>query len=118
MSDPKFSICGEVSLWPEKDQMAAILRNAGLRVNVGRYSIRIEDCAHFVFRQYGDDFGEPCIDAECGSLEFMLKDATLVSNALAKAGLRHRFELYDEDAEQVGYLHHEWPSSDVASDIT
>ncbi len=109
MEDASVNIAGELSTWPDKDRMATILRNAGLRVYVGRYSIRVEDCARFVFQEYGGDLGDPSIDADAGSLEEMMRDGKLVSDALARAGIRHRFELYNAANEMVGYLHHDWP---------
>ena len=109
MADTSVNIAGELSVWPAKDQMAAVLRNAGLRVYVGRYSLRVEDCSHFVFQEYGRDICEPSIDADAESLDAMLRDGALVSAALARAGIRHRFELYDAANEMVGYLHHDWP---------
>lgn len=109
--DPSAHIAGQLAEWPTKEEMTAILRVAGLRVHVGQYSIRIEDCSHFVFQEYGGDLGEPRIDADAESVERMLRDATLVSDALARAGIRHRFELYN-DNEMVGYLHYHWPKSD------
>lgn len=44
----------------------------------------------------------------------MLKEASLVSNCLAKAKLKHRFEVYDENDELVGYYHYEWPNDNNA----
>jgi hypothetical protein len=89
--------------------MVDILRRAGLCVSVGRYSMRVEDCSHFVFQQYGGDRGPPVIDADADSLDAMLRDAGLVSRALAAAGVRHRFEMDNESNELLGYLHFEWP---------
>ncbi len=109
MEDTSHHIAGELATWPDKDRMATLLRNAGLKVHVGRYSVRVEDCSHFVFQEYGGDIGEPSIDADAGSLDEMMRDAKLVSDALGRAGIRHRFELYDEGNEMVGYLHHDWP---------
>ena len=109
MADTSAGIAGELTEWPTKDRMAAVLRDAGLRVYVGRYSIRVEDCSYFVFQQYGGDLGDPCIEADADSAEEMLRDGTLVSDALARAGIRHRFEVYDHREDKVGYLHHEWP---------
>lgn len=104
-------ICGEVDNWPTKDQLAAILRKAGLSVRVGRYSVRIDDCAHFVFEEYGGDLGNPQIDADADSIEDLVRDGRLVSDALARAGLRHRFEIYDDadPARPAAYLHYDWP---------
>ena len=93
------------------DYLAAILRAAGLRVQVGRYSVRVQDCAHFVFQEYGGDLGDPTIEADADSVEDMMIEGRLVSDALARAGIRHRFEIYDDRDELAGYLHHEWPLS-------
>ncbi len=108
--DTSVWIAGGLSAWPEKQQMAAILRAAGLDLYVGPYSIRIEDCSHFVFQHYGGDISEPCVEADADSLEQMMRDAKLVSDALARAGIRHRFEIYDCRQKMVGYLHHNWPA--------
>ncbi len=93
--------------------MASLLRAAGLTVDVGRYSIRIRDCAHFAFQEYGGPHG-PTIEADAPSVEALLHDARLVSGALARAGVRHRFEVYDMEAVLRAYVHHDWPPSDGA----
>ena len=96
-------------------RMAEILREAGLTIQVGRYSIRVKDCDHFVFQEYGVDLGDPQIDADADSPEEMIRDGGLVSGALARAGIRHQFEIYDDDGEDryaiVRYLHYGWPMS-------
>ena len=106
-------LAGELDQWPTKDRLAKILREAGLRVVVGRYSVRIEDFSHFVFQEYGGDLGEPQLDADADSVEDMVRNARRVSEALARAGIRHQFEIYDDDADDPdaidGYLHYEWP---------
>lgn len=109
MTDTSVHIAGELSVWPTKDRMAEILREAGLRISVGLYSIRVEDCSHFVFQEYGGDLGDPVIETDADSAEDMLREGKLVSNALARAGIRHRFEIYDHHSNMVGYLHHDWP---------
>ena len=103
-------VAGELESWPVKGEMASLLRGAGFRVYVGRYSIRLEDCERFIFQEYGGDLGEPQIDAEAATLEQMQADAQRVSSALAAADIRHRFELYVEgEDEMAGYMHHRWP---------
>ena len=106
-------LAGRVEKWPPMDRMAAVLRDAGLHIAVGTYSIRVNDCSHFVFQEYGGDLGDPQIDADADTPADMLRDGRLVSNALARAGLRHRFEIFDDDAGDskaiAGYLHHDWP---------
>lgn len=100
---------GQLEVWPSKSTMARLLSSAGFSVVVGRYSIRLEDCEHFVLQEYGGDLGEPQIDADAETLERMLEDANRVSRALTAADIRHRFELYDDRDALVGYLHHRWP---------
>jgi hypothetical protein len=102
-------IAGQLGTWPTKEEMTAILHDAGLHVTVGRYSLRVEDCSHFVFQQYGGDLGDPAIDADAETVEDMICEGRLVSEALARAGIRHRFEIYDERDDMSGYLPHEWP---------
>ena len=86
-----------------------MLRKSGFSVTVGNYSIRLNDCDHFVFEEYGGDLGDPVIDADADTLEVLLRDAERVSEMLTSNQIRHRFELYDAGGKQVGYLHHQWP---------
>jgi hypothetical protein len=102
-------LAGELAVWPSIEGMTALLQSAGLDVTVGRYSIRIEGHSHFAFQQYGGDLGDPVIDADAESFSELLATATLVSEALCRAGVVHRFELYDDARFLVGYLHHGWP---------
>jgi hypothetical protein len=102
-------LTGELPVWPSKDGMADILRAAGLVVTVGRYSVRVEGHSRFKFQEYGIDLGDPVIDADAESVAELLSTARLVSEALGRAGVVHRFELYDDGDELAGYLHHKWP---------
>jgi hypothetical protein len=102
-------IAGHVASWPTKDGMATILRGAGLSIYVGKYSIRVDDCSHFVFQEYGGDLGDPSIDADADSIGEMIRVGQLVSDALVRAGVKHRFEIYDDSDTLCGYLHYEWP---------
>jgi hypothetical protein len=104
------SISGDLASWPTKVEMAAILSDAGLKVTVGRYSIRVDDCEHFVFQEYGGDLGDPSVDADANTVDDLVRDGRLVSDALSRAGVRHRFEVYDDHGKLAGYLHHEWPT--------
>jgi hypothetical protein len=94
--------------WPTKNRLASLLRDAGLTIAVGQYSIRIEDCSHFVFQDFGGDISDPTIDADADSVEEMLRDGQLVSSVLASSGIAHRFEIYNDQNELSGYLHHQW----------
>lgn len=89
--------------------MTRLLESAGFALYVGQYSIRLQDCEHFVFQGYDGDLGNPQVGAEASTLERLLDEAGRVSAALASANIRHRFELYSERDQWVGYLHHRWP---------
>lgn len=102
-------VAGELAYWPTKDKMAAILRDGGLRVQVGRDSIRVGNCTQFVFGEFDGDLGDPIIEAEAKSVEEMTRDAQLVSDALARADVAHRFEIYDDRDKLSGCLQHYWP---------
>ncbi len=102
-------LAGELAAWPSKEGMAAILRSAGLAATVGRYSVRVEGHPHFTFQEYGGDLGDPVIDADAESVAELLTIARLVSDALGRAGVVHRFELYDDDNVLADYLHYRWP---------
>jgi hypothetical protein len=109
MSEQWVHIAGELEHWPSKHELADILKAAGLRCSVGKYSIRIEDCDHFYFQNYGGDICEPSIDADSDSVDQLTREAEMVSSALGKGGLRHRFEMLDDNGVEVAYFHHEWP---------
>ena len=102
-------LAGELAVWPSKDGMASLLQAAGLDVAVGQYSVRVERHPHFTFQEYGGDLGDPVIVADAENVTELLATATLVSEALARAGVVHRFEFYDDAEKLAGYLHHEWP---------
>jgi hypothetical protein len=111
-------IAAQLASWPTKDRMAAILRDSGLRVHVGRYFLRVEDCSHFVFQEFGGDLGDPTVDADADTVEEMMREGRLVSNALARAGIRHRFEIYADHDEVAGYLHYQWPLREEGTEAT
>jgi hypothetical protein len=102
-------IAGQLAVWPTKEQMATILCNGGLRIQVGRYSVCVENCSHFVFQEYGGVLGHPSIDADADTVDDMIRQGRLVSDALSCAGIKHRFEIYDDCNTLAGYLHHDWP---------
>jgi hypothetical protein len=109
MNDKFATLSGELSTWPSKEELAQALIDAGLRVYVGRYSVRVEDCESFSFEQYGGDISEPCIAADAETTEGMIKDGQRVSDALVAAGIKHRFEVYDGNSNLAAYFHHNWP---------
>jgi hypothetical protein len=102
-------VIGELRHWPTKERMAEILKQSGLTPVIGRYSVRIEDFSHFVFQQYGPELSPPAIDADAASEEDMLRETKQVSEALSRASISHRFEVYGANNELIGYFHHQWP---------
>jgi hypothetical protein len=106
-------IAGELESWPTMSEMATLLRDSSVAVSEGRYSLRLTDFDHFVFQRYGGDLGHPDVDFEAGTLDDMLRDAGRISQVLGGAGLRHRFEIYNDSGELVGYLHYDWPQESV-----
>ena len=110
MSNDFATLAGQLFTWPSKDQLAHVLRSAGLSIYVGRHSIRVEDCAHFSFEQFDGGLCDPCIGADAKTTKKMTQDAQLVSDALATVGIRHRFEVYDGNNILVAYVHYGWPA--------
>jgi len=111
---PQAHLTGELRPWPPKGRLAAILRDAGFQVAASKFAIRLDDLSHFIFQDYGGYEAEPRIDADAENAEVLLREATRVSEALAKAGIVHRFEIYEENEGQIEsqmkyYLHHGWP---------
>ena len=69
----------------------------------------MEDCSYFVFQHYGGDISDPTIDADADTAGELYRDAKRISDALTTVGIRHRFEIYNENIELIHYLHHGWP---------
>ena len=114
MGDDPAILAGDVADWPSKSATLSLLQAAGLTAEVGRYSVRIRDFSHFAFQEYGGDLGGPTIEAEAPSVEALVHDARVVSDALTRAGVRHRFEVYDVGRALQAYVHHDCPPSDGA----
>ncbi len=102
-------LSGELREWPDKQRMVSILRAAGLRFTVGRYSIRFDDLTDFIFQEYGGDLGKPRIEANGNTPDLLQQEASRVSAALAAARIAHRFEIYSDRGEMLHYLHYDWP---------
>lgn len=102
-------VAGELARWPSRDELAAILRAAGFELGLGRFSLRILDFPHFVFAELGGDRGTPAIEADADDADTLLEQVRRVSRALARAGICHRFEIYDAEDRLAGYVHHAWP---------
>jgi hypothetical protein len=114
--DTEVRLYGQLEKWPSKTEMAKLMEAAGFSVYVGQYSIRLQDCEHFVFQEYGGDLGDPQFDADASSLEKMLEDGGRVSAALTAARIRHRFEICNDNDELIGYIHHGWPQEQADGD--
>ena len=106
MEEPEFILYAELSDWPSKAALEALLRAEGFEMDVGPHSIRLRTDHPFVFREL--DLPEPCITAESESLTEIDDAAARVSWALAKAGVRHRFVI-ESSICAIGYYHHDWP---------
>ena len=109
MHDDCPGFAGELANWPSKAALAQIFRSDGYQICEGRYSIRLEDFEHFEFRELGGDLGPGAVSAESTSTQALTTFAGRVSRTLAKAGIRHRFEIYSATDALVAYLHHDWP---------
>lgn len=106
--DHGYVMHGELAPWLSQSDTAALFRNAGFKVDVGKHSVRIDACSIFSFESFG--LGEPCIECDADDLETMLADLKRVSEALTVNGIRHRFEVYASDGgEQLAYFHDHWP---------
>ena len=88
-----------------------MLRGAGLKLKVGKFSLRLTDFGHFVNREYGGDLGEPQFDVDGDDVVALTEFCDQVSKVLAANELRHRFEIYSDEGDLVTYLHHRWPIS-------
>jgi len=110
MKDGEAILAGQLAIWPTRDDLAAVLQNGGLSVRIGAYSLRLEDCQHFVIQGYGGDLESPLIDATAATVSDLHRDAQRVSNALSAAQIKHRFEIYGPDEVLERYLHFQWPS--------
>jgi hypothetical protein len=98
-------LTGELVPWPPKGRLAAILRDAGFQVAATKFAIRLDDLSHFIFQDYGGYEAEPRLDAEAENAEVLLREATRVSEALTKAGIVHRFDVFEDDQLKHS-LHH------------
>ena len=110
MKDNEAILFGELDPWPPKDDLAAVLSKGGLRVQSGRYSLRLEDCHHFLIQRMGDDLASPQIEATAPSADELARDARRVSEALAAAQIKHRFEIYGPNEMLEAYIHFRWPN--------
>lgn len=101
------NVYGEVPrqglLWPFN--LVHALRAQGLQVDQNTWCLRIRNCSYFKFEFNANG---AILEADEDTPEQMLRDARLVSEALQRAGFRHRFEVY-RDSLEIAYLHHNWP---------
>lgn len=103
------TLASEISKWPSKAELVNMFGSDGYAVIEGKYSVRLDDFDHFVFRELGGDLGPGCITADHASTEELVSTCERVSQTLAKAGVKHRFEVYSEKEELAAYIHHNWP---------
>lgn len=108
MNEEYANLAGELASVPSKQALNAALVASGFETNVGEYAIRIAGFNEFVFRNLGGDMGKPLVNASHESAQTLSDFAAGVSSALAKAGIRHRFEIYDADDTLHSSHDHEW----------
>ena len=109
MADDTFTMHGQLDPWLSKEKTAKLFKLAGFTISVGEHSVRLHLCDIFSFESFG--FGEPRIECDGTDLASMLTDLGRVSDTLAKANIRHRFELYGSESDDgmCAYFHHRWP---------
>lgn len=97
-------------------ELAAALARHGLRIRVressqmtgGNY-ILVDADSHFQFERINDTEYQVCADDD--SMHSLFDTASLVSRALTRLHVRHRFELYQRHNEMPHYLHYGWPAT-------
>ena len=104
MSDESWwGVWGQVWFDGGMRSLADAMTSAGLKVNCGRYAIRIEGCSHFVLTSGGDP--EECnlfdVDADADTEAKMVEDTCRVSNGLRAAKIRHEFDIYKHGADET-----------------
>ncbi len=112
MPDDDAPLSAEVLGLPDKTALATRQRADGFGVVKGAFSLRLTDFDYFVFRDFDDRVGSCPITADPPDDAVLATCATGVSGTLARAGIRHRFEVYAGQGDPVGYLHHNWPKTD------
>lgn len=105
-------LTGEFDPWPSRDELARILGDGGLRLEVDEYAVRILDGPGIVF-DHLDDFVAPMVTADTADVESLVDAATRVSAILAASGIAHRLEVHRADGSLAAYLHHGWNSFDL-----
>ena len=103
------TLAAEIYKWPSKPELVQIFKSHNYRVTEGRHSVRLDDYDHFVFRELGGELGSGCISADHKSTQELIIISGHVSQTLAQADVRHRFEVYSEEAKLAAYIHHDWP---------
>ena len=95
--------------------LAAALRGAGVEAEARESSlctggVYVSLCAGEVFFTLEHvEHAEHLARADADDAGPLRAVASRVSAALARLGIRHRFELYDRTDELMTYLHHAWP---------
>lgn len=117
MHDGPALLAAECDPWPSLAGLVDLLRAAGLQVQAGAHAVRVSDCEHFVFRDFGGAAPSPGISADAQTVSRLLADAQRVSGALAAAGVHHRFEVYGPDDQLRGYFHHGWSGGGMQAEV-
>lgn len=98
---------GDLASALEREGLAAELRESSHYTGGGYVRIRAGGLADLSLERTRG--GEYIVRADSDEDEALANAARRVSTALARQGIRHRFELYGP-GEGMEYLHHEWPA--------
>jgi hypothetical protein len=105
-------LTGEFDPWPSRDELARLLGEAGLPLEIDEYSVRILEGPRLLF-DHLDDFVAPLVTADAADVESLVAAATRVSAILSANALAHRHEVHRADGTLAAYLHHGWNSFDL-----
>ena len=97
--------------------LASRLARAGLSVEIrdschyegGRY-IRVNEGCHLTLERL--NAREYLVTGDADSVDQMLPAVTRLSQTLSDLGIRHRFEVSDDQSPVFHYLHHRWPQAE------
>ncbi len=109
MNEEHATLAAELDSWPAKKSLMDLLTSDGFDVAEGKFSIRLNDFEHFVFRELDGGIRSGSITADHVSTRELVDFSHRVSHTLAKGNIRHRFEVYSGEGELAAYIHHDWP---------
>ena len=97
---------GQLGFRTAPADLASLLTEHGVNASWNKFCVEVNDCSHFKFEFTN---GHAALDADADTLEQMIADARMVSDALTSAGIKHQFSVHDHHEELITHFHHEWP---------